>query len=260
MSNTERQPGELAPSAPSLIEQAQRAAESWNARYCTEKTYLDKGPVESVRKFFDAYREQIGDGPFLDIGCGNGRNTELPARSGIPTFGIDASKTALEQLQLRCERENIAITAQQGSFHALPFENNTFEGAMSINVFQHNDWAGAQQAFAEVARVLKPGGLFLFQARSTSHPFDRQPTLLSDHGMTYIPEGGTKSGLTLHHYSSGELAELAATNRLIIVEHHEKVRRAEPGKKDLGQWVAVFRKRDDATLLPPLTETISSPL
>lgn len=236
---------ELTPPRPSWWRDdlAIAAARSWDERYRRERTYLHEGPVQLVREFFERYGGQLGSGPILDVGCGNGRNLQEAARRGHPAFGIDISCEALAQLRQRFQSLNLNADARLGDFRALPYARGSISGVLAINVFQHNDWAGAVRSFAEVGRVLVPNGLFLLRVRSTTRLLDPEPEVLIDHGVTYIPHGGTKSGITLHHYSEEELRALAAANGLEVVELNETVRSGVPGKKDGSSWVGVFRRK-----------------
>jgi SAM-dependent methyltransferase len=218
------------------------AAKGWNERYRNEQTYLQEGPVLLVRQFFERYSDQLGRGPILDVGCGNGRNLQESARRGYPTFGIDVSGEALAQLERRLRRLNLSADVRFGTFRTLPYADASFAGVLAINVFQHNDWAGAVRSFAEVGRVLARNGLFLLRVRSASRPLDHDPQVLVDDGVTYIPHGGTKSGITLHHYSEEELRDLAAANALVVVELDETVREDVLDRRDRWSWVGVFRK------------------
>lgn len=106
-------------------------------------------------------------GLVLDIGCGEGRFALWNCDRGARIVGLDAAPlfaaAALSSLDL-----------VQGDVRALPFPSASFDAAYSIDVMEHLDARGLERFFAEVARVLKPGGAFYLYSntreRSTLWP------------------------------------------------------------------------------------------
>ena len=97
----------------------------------------------------------------LDVGSGPGHQAfEISLAIGElgRVFGVDPSEDGVEIAQHRCKDvENVEFKI--GSVFDLPFENDTFDAAMSSQVFEYlDDVSGALQ---EMHRVLKPGGRIL---------------------------------------------------------------------------------------------------
>jgi len=89
----------------------------------------------------------------LDAGCGTGgMMRQLSAR--WMTVGIDASPVALGHTRAR------GLHAILGSVDDLPFERASFDAVLSLDVLYHQD-VHPEQAVAEIARVLKPGGVLI---------------------------------------------------------------------------------------------------
>ena len=101
---------------------------------------------------------------FLEMGCGAGPNLVWLARRGIRVSGVDISPTALslcrEHLR-RAEVDDRVGILWEGSVTETPFPDESFHGVIEACVFQHLTKAERQHAFAEIARVLKPGGVFV---------------------------------------------------------------------------------------------------
>lgn len=95
-----------------------------------------------------------GQGPCLDVGCGTGRDLAVIAEFGWTPVGIELST---DQLRLARERAGFLV---QGDAEELPFASGTFE--MVVSSWTSTDVEHFDRMLAEVARVLTPGGRFLF--------------------------------------------------------------------------------------------------
>ncbi|HXW58102.1 MAG TPA: methyltransferase domain-containing protein [Solirubrobacteraceae bacterium] len=89
----------------------------------------------------------------LDAGCGSGRNMVELARHGTVT-GVELSETSVCLARGREAGEVI-----EGSVLAMPFEQDSFDLAVSLDVIEHlEDDVGALR---ELRRVVTPGGPLL---------------------------------------------------------------------------------------------------
>ena len=90
----------------------------------------------------------------LDAGCGTGFNLLALARLGRAS-GIDLSPEAIRFCRER------GVRAVRASLLALPFPPGAFDVVTSFDVIYH-DWVRDDRAAgAEMARVLRPGGVLL---------------------------------------------------------------------------------------------------
>jgi ubiquinone/menaquinone biosynthesis C-methylase UbiE len=89
----------------------------------------------------------------LEIGVGTGR-IALPLAPHVGAiFGIDLSLPMMQRLASKRTSEAIYLTHADAT--RLPFDDDTFDGALSVHVFHLiPNW---RAAVAEAARVLKPG-------------------------------------------------------------------------------------------------------
>ena len=113
-----------------------------------------------------------GPGVGLDVGCGQGWYLGTLAKSGQRMIGIDFSSGQLGKAaaNLRLERLDAAVLARADA-QDLPFPDNTFDFAYSINAFHHLPSALAQaKALREIVRVLRPGGTFVLHEINTQNP------------------------------------------------------------------------------------------
>lgn len=101
------------------------------------------------------------DNIILDIGCGGGINIKRMAENAKKVYGIDYS---IESVKLSKEVNKKLIKEGKveilkGNVKSLPFEDDTFDIITAFETVYF--WPDIEKCFAEVKRVLKPGGIFL---------------------------------------------------------------------------------------------------
>jgi SAM-dependent methyltransferase len=112
-----------------------------------------------------------GRGRCLDVGCGTGLISEALQRLGWSTVGVDASE---DMLRLARER---AVEVLQASAESLPFENSSFDAAVSV--WTHTDVDDFSALVREVVRVIRPGAPFVYVG---AHPCFIGPHSLFERG------------------------------------------------------------------------------
>jgi SAM-dependent methyltransferase len=104
-------------------------------------------------------------GPFaraLEIGAGTGYFTLNLMQEGVIASGVctDVSPGMLGALRANAERLGLEIETVACDAAALPFEDESFDIVLGHAVLHH--LPELERAFAEFARVLRPGGVLLF--------------------------------------------------------------------------------------------------
>jgi ubiquinone/menaquinone biosynthesis C-methylase UbiE len=99
----------------------------------------------------------------LDVGCGTG-NLTLTARkytgeSGS-AYGIDSSLEMIDLARKKAKHLGSETNFDVGLIEKIAFPNATFDVVISRLVIHHLPDDLKRQGFAEILRVLKPGGLF----------------------------------------------------------------------------------------------------
>jgi ubiquinone/menaquinone biosynthesis C-methylase UbiE len=134
--------------------------------------------TDFVRAGKDFYRDEMNNPAFfkllgnvkdkktLDLACGEGSNTRILARIGAKVVGTDFSEKMIEYARQVEEREKLGIryiVADAADLKKL--SNDSFELVTCFMALM--DIEKYQKAIAEVARVLRKDGRFVF---SITHP------------------------------------------------------------------------------------------
>jgi ubiquinone/menaquinone biosynthesis C-methylase UbiE/uncharacterized membrane protein YbhN (UPF0104 family) len=107
----------------------------------------------------------------LDVGCGQGWYVARMRELGFDVTGIDASAA---QVQLATRNVGMPGLITVGSALDIPAADSTYDFAYTINVVHHLASVNDQRAvFAELMRVLKPGGLLFLHEINTRNQLFR---------------------------------------------------------------------------------------
>jgi 2-polyprenyl-6-hydroxyphenyl methylase/3-demethylubiquinone-9 3-methyltransferase len=96
----------------------------------------------------------------LDVGCGGGLLAEEFARLGCAVTGVDPSQESLTAARAHAAAAGLGIRYERASGEALPFAAESFDVVYCCDVMEHVNDVG--QVIVETARVLRPGGVFLY--------------------------------------------------------------------------------------------------
>jgi len=138
------------------------AAEHYDAKWG-----IDFG-AEGNRQVVGKLRKALGGrplGPFersLEIGAGTGYFTLNLLRAGIVRDAVatDISPGMLRTLEDNARRLRVPVTTRVADGEDLPFEDESFNLVFGHAVLHH--LPDLRRAFAEFARVLRPGGTLVF--------------------------------------------------------------------------------------------------
>lgn len=96
----------------------------------------------------------------IDVGCGGGFVSEAVARAGFNVTGFDISAGALATAKAHADAHKVPVTYTIGSIYAIPLPDASVDVVIVSDVLEHlND---VPKALQEVTRVLRPGGVFVF--------------------------------------------------------------------------------------------------
>jgi SAM-dependent methyltransferase len=100
----------------------------------------------------------------LDLGCGSGTNCIYLARHGWEVVGVDFSVLAVYQARRKARRAGVDCQFYRGDVTDLAFLADPFDLALDIGCLHSLPPEGWERYAAEVARLVRPGGLYLLYA------------------------------------------------------------------------------------------------
>jgi SAM-dependent methyltransferase len=127
--------------------------------------YADELADDMVRRPFErglfvAFLELVrtlGPGLVGDLGCGPGHVSKHLSELGLEMFGVDISQAMIAQAR----RKHPAGRFRIASMLDLPVPTDSWTGAVSLYATLHCDAHARATAHAEVARVVRAGGVYL---------------------------------------------------------------------------------------------------
>jgi len=142
----------------------------------------------------------------LDVGFGGGLVLQAAEAAGARAAGIEISQPMIKRAQRRFRAGLAAgrIDVREASVAAIPFDDRTFSKVVTINTMHF--WPDALTGCREIARVLKPGGLFVLGVRPKDY---LQRINFTEHGFTAFDDDEVRAILS------------AAQFVKIGIEHHD---------------------------------------
>ena len=149
--------------------------------------YLSPGGSDEVDRVVAGL--DLRDRRVLDIGCGSGGIAiHLARNNGCHVVGFDVEAPVIEAARQRAERSGLSSRVEfvHGSPGPLPFPDASFDIVFSKDALLHVPDKDA--LFAEIFRVLKPGGAFAASNWMIGHdgePSAEMKTYLAAEGLGF---------------------------------------------------------------------------
>jgi ubiquinone/menaquinone biosynthesis C-methylase UbiE len=169
------------------------------------ETLLVNNPFRALsQRYFEAplFRRMAGSlegARVLEIGCGRGAGVDalLCQLNAARVYAIDLDWAQIRRAQKRLAHESYRVTLAIADAERLPFPAASFDAVADFGILHHVP--GWRSAVAEIARVLKPGGRFLFGELTAAALNRRIYKLLLEHPETNrFSEADFVAELTAH--------------------------------------------------------------
>lgn len=150
---------------------------------------------------------EVRGGRILEVGCGSAPCSRWLAEHGAWVVGLDVSAGMLRHARDAAATTGIRVPLVQAGAERLPFADTSFDVACSA--FGAVPFLGdSATAMAEVARVLRPGGRWVF---AVNHPI-----------RWIFPDDPGPAGLTVvqPYFDRTPYVEVDGSGRPTYVEHH----------------------------------------
>jgi len=176
-------------------------------------TFLVRGRVRELRQRVLDVAQLHPGGSLLDVGCGTGTlAVGAAARLGSSgrVVGVDPAPRQIARARSKARRARASVDFEIGVIEELPFADESFEVVTSTLMLHHlpDDLKG--RGLAEIARVLKPGGLLVVAdfdtasgdgATGDSSAVGHVPDLLANAGFTGVDRQAVVFPRTHHGWS-----------------------------------------------------------
>ncbi len=189
------------------------AGEAWGHRATDWACLYEHYASEVIAAMFQ--RIGIGEGStHLDIACGAGLAIRQARGMGATVAGIDASAPLLDIARDR----NPDSDVRHGSMFDLPWEDRTFDSAVSVNGI----WGGCEGALSEAHRVLKPGAHMAISFWGKGRPLDLRDAFIQF--AIHSPDSHLEGMKRTNDIATPGVAEQMLTNAgFVVVERGRRI-------------------------------------
>jgi SAM-dependent methyltransferase len=131
--------------------------------------FFTKVKADYVNKIVEAELPEVGRPRILDVGCGHGYIHADLCRFGFDVVGVEVAEDVLPFAQ--AANPEASYSGYDGK--NLPFEDNSFDLALTICVMHHvppEQWPNFAE---EMQRVIRPGGIVVVFEHNPYNPLTR---------------------------------------------------------------------------------------
>lgn len=190
----------------------------WERTLAESADRFGAGASAPARAAVQAFRT-AGASLLLELGAGQGRDTLFFARAGFDVVAVDYADSAVKEIQRKAAEQHLddrVRVAMHDLRAPLPFADEAFDGCFSHMLYcmaltEHE----LARLSAEIRRVLRPGALNVYTARTTEDPDYGKGV---HHGENLYELGG----FVVHFLDADAVQRLAVGFELIDIEKFEE--------------------------------------
>ncbi len=192
----------------------------------------------------------VKDGQLLDIGCGNGRFLDGMQQLGWKVKGVEFNASAVNT----CRKSNLDV--HHGDLSSANLTGSSFDVVNLSHVIEHVP--DPKALFAEISRVLKPGGLFviktpnsealgraLFSTNWFANEVPRHLFLFSKQNLATL---GAQCGLKMTEIRTSTSPKIILNSVDYVINNRGKPSKRIGWRRLLARpyvWLAQYKRRGD---------------
>lgn len=119
--------------------------------------------------------EPLADRLVLDLGCGEGYCSRMLRQRGAQVVGLDISERMIELARLAERTQPLGIRYEKADAVTADLGDASVDLVVAVFLFNYLNVTQMHRAMANVHRMLKPGGQFVFAVPHPAFAFMREP-------------------------------------------------------------------------------------
>lgn len=127
--------------------------------------FYDESPSEHHEFNFKIAKRYLKNNKVLDLGCWSGQFSKLASQVAKKVVGVDPNIDAINYAKKTIPTASFI----QAKANNLPFDSNTFDTVVFLEVIEHLPTGSESKALGEIYRVLRPKG-HLILSTPNNHP------------------------------------------------------------------------------------------
>jgi len=119
-----------------------------------------RGTRKEIKERFQVYLPYINESAaVVDLGCGRGEWLELLSEAGIEAHGVDTNRIQVEE----CRARGLNISEEDFLVHLRGLADGSAGAVTGFHIIEHVSLDALITLVSEVMRVLRPGGVVIFE-------------------------------------------------------------------------------------------------
>lgn len=164
------------------------AAEWWDPEGAMAPLHrMNPVRMKFVQDKLKSHFKQLKNINILDVGCGGGLVSEPVARMGAKVTGIDGAQELIRIATHHAKENGLSIDYCHCLTSDLIKENKHYDAILALEVIEHVP--DPDSFVAEIAQLLKPGGLAIFSTLNRSAASMALGVIAAEYVLRWLPAG-----------------------------------------------------------------------